>query len=318
MKEVTAIQAKHEDLILIVQVGHFYEVYDHHTYLDEVCSLLNIKLITRKFKRGLVRSAGFPVKEAERYINILVANNKAVGLVDQIGKDSQSLSKREIRGLVRIFSPGTLISQESLTENVFLLAIHASERNVSCAWADITTGEFECASISNISDTLLKVSPKEVLIDQQLESTHEQLFDELLKLSSSLGFKLTVRKSKVSSHSFSDFIKSKSQEKFVEYDSHQKKSGSMILDFVAEMFPGLDSTRNFNVPRHQISNSMILGGSVLKTLELSMNMDGGVKNTLIHTLNKTQTAAGSRLFKSRISNILKIITIMSRVSINRY
>lgn len=36
MKEIIAIQALNPKLILLIQVGHFYEIYDHDLYLSHI------------------------------------------------------------------------------------------------------------------------------------------------------------------------------------------------------------------------------------------------------------------------------------------
>ncbi len=108
-----------EKIIVLMQVGMFYESYSTNTTnttnvddgpnLDEMSKILNI---TKGKKNNAIDNIdetnpyllGFPIAVVDKYINILMANNYNVIIVDQVIK----FGKIE-REVTHIFSPSTFI-----------------------------------------------------------------------------------------------------------------------------------------------------------------------------------------------------------------
>lgn len=227
----------------------------------------------------------------------------SVGIVDQTGLDRLSSSKKLTRSITRIVSPGTLIT-DTQNENSFILSIHELNGDLALAWADITTGEFFISKTIDLYDSLLKIAPREVLIESILKDSRPDLYMESYRASTFLGFKLTENEvntltDKLSKPYFQKFILS-SKESY-QFNSNQVNAGSHILSYIAKMFPLLDHATHFQLPTIFNKETMLLDGTVLNTLEFTRTMDGTKISTLFKSLDKTLTAAGSRLLLSRLS-----------------
>lgn len=265
-----------------------------------------MKIAKRESKHGLLLSAGFPMKELDRYLGILIDNNKSIGIVDQTGTDHLSSSKRLTRSITRIISPGTVLSNTT-SENSFLLSLKESNSSLAIAWADITTAEFYISNTTNLYESLLKIAPKEVLIATDLFISRPDLYKQCLRASLLLGFKLTENNVKQLildlpiNQDFKSLINpSKNSNNF---DSIQVYAATHILAYISKMFPLLNYTTHFQSPTAFTKDKMILDGSVLRTLELTQTIDGLKTNTLFKSIDRTTTASGSRLLLSRLSKM---------------
>ncbi|KAI8610045.1 muts domain V-domain-containing protein [Chytriomyces sp. MP71] len=180
--EVLAVRAKHPQLILLVQVGSFYELYDY--CVDNLDCLADELNLTVSSPPGGPRRAGFPLSQLERYITRISGANglrRPVGIVDQVSRDHTSPGKNFTRAVTRIVTPGTPLPSngEAVSEsreNCFLLSISAlpplgkSESNegacrIGLAWTDINTGEFVMfdSSPSTLSSDLARIAPTEIV-----------------------------------------------------------------------------------------------------------------------------------------------------------
>lgn len=103
-------------LAVLMQVGDFYELYGTDSFGDvpRICQILQI-VCSRKNKHEKCISmtsphfAGFPKHSYEKFVKILLQNNFHIVVVDQ------SDSKKTIREVSRVLSPGTYIDDVSYT-----------------------------------------------------------------------------------------------------------------------------------------------------------------------------------------------------------
>ena len=129
--------------IVLMQKGHFYELYSLTDELVKVCDMLNI-LITRANKKGDQQvtlenpfMAGFQVSSADRFVKILLDNNHTVVIVDEIHKYEGG--KRTItREVSRVVSSSTNIESG---ETVPLMCVYVDKGEMSITWADLSTGK---------------------------------------------------------------------------------------------------------------------------------------------------------------------------------
>jgi len=157
--------------IVLMQKGHFYELYSLTDELVKVCDMLNI-LITRANKKGEQQitidnpyMAGFQVSSADRFIKILLDNNYTVVIVDEIHKYDNE--KRTItREVTRIVSPSTNIES---SETVPLMCIFVDKTEMSITWADLSTGKIGIFTetsydLEKIKNIVSNIKPKEIVI----------------------------------------------------------------------------------------------------------------------------------------------------------
>lgn len=179
-----------ERVIVLCQVGSFYELYDDGTGLVDmkvVSELLQIQ-VTRRNKailevnRSNHLMCGFPDYTLQKFLNILVDNNYTVVVVSQV-----SPPPRPKRAVTQIVSPGTRIEGLSSSnigkyngDSNYLMAIYVNYEDYdfpvgAIAVIDVTTGvsktgEFvngkmgEDIVLEEVIRWVYSFNPKEVII----------------------------------------------------------------------------------------------------------------------------------------------------------
>ena len=116
--------------IVLMQVGMFHEFYGVDNYIEklgyvrEVSDILNIQMTRRDKKvpdnsRKNFLMAGFPTASIDRYVNILLENGYNVVIVDQL-----TPPPNVVRGVTKVYSPGTYIDECRRNDNNYLMTIY--------------------------------------------------------------------------------------------------------------------------------------------------------------------------------------------------
>jgi len=156
--------------LLLFRLGDFYEMFFEDAEVGS--RLLGITLT----KRQDTPMCGIPHHAADNYVGRLLAAGKKVALCDQA--EPAQAGKLVKRRLTRILSPGTTLaaSQLDAVKNHYLCALSLDEAGLHTAWLDLSTGEFRLASDprpENLLPVLTALDPAElVLIEGQLEKWH--------------------------------------------------------------------------------------------------------------------------------------------------
>ncbi len=155
------------DTLLLFRLGDFYELFFEDA--KDASSLLNLALT----KRNEVPMCGMPYHAAPTYIAKLIKAGRRVAICDQTS-DPQP-GKIVSRDITQIISAGT-VSDLDLLESKranYLGAVYASDTKFGFAYADLTTGEFRLAQLSDrqgFLDQMARVGPAELLVsDEQKE-----------------------------------------------------------------------------------------------------------------------------------------------------
>lgn len=126
---------------------------------------------------------GFPLLHLGKHLKVLVQEHKRfVAMCEEFPRYSFWGIKEFDRRVARVITPGTLIDEPFLNqyENNYLLAIsprdahtpHEDVSSVGLAWIDVSTGEFfsKPSTYESLQDELARINPREVVLDQALES----------------------------------------------------------------------------------------------------------------------------------------------------
>jgi DNA mismatch repair protein MutS len=196
---------------VLMQVGHFYEVYAvdnykekiNHENIKHLSEIMNVQL-TRKNKnktennRGNPLMIGINILSAEKYIQILTNQNYTTVLVDQVTEPPEPE-----RRITNIISPGTNITYVSNGDSSNLMVVYIEEVrqiksfketiNIGMSVVDLSIGKtmvyetFSKKDDSSISldDTYRFIqvhNPKEIVIYMNTESITEQKLRSYLEL----------------------------------------------------------------------------------------------------------------------------------------
>lgn len=136
-----------EKMMVLMQVGSFYEIYavkDITTgvvsesliiEVGEICQLTVIQKTINYGENGKIMMAGIPLQQLDKYLNKLLECGFVVPLYGQ-DKDGKKGNKRIPHELLQVYSPGTILSYDTDTSNQIT-------NNMMCVWIEI------CKSIKN-------------------------------------------------------------------------------------------------------------------------------------------------------------------------
>jgi DNA mismatch repair protein MutS len=173
MRQYLEMKGRYPDAILFFQVGDFYEMFFDDA--EEASRLLNLTLTSRNNgEAAQVPLAGVPIKAAQEYVQRLIRLGRRVAICQQVEDASQArgVVRREV---VETVTPGAVLSDALLqaSENNFLAAVAAppDSDSVGLAWADVSTGEFFCASLPRreLASDLQRIDAREILLPRSWE-----------------------------------------------------------------------------------------------------------------------------------------------------
>ena len=278
-----------------MQVGDFYEIYGEA--VESAAKILDIAVTRAPSKapsldapNGTVPMTGFPVRSFDSFLGKLVRAGVSVVVADQvILPDSNRFDRR----VSRIITPGTLVEESLLdrNRNNFILFLDAGCG--SCAWMDISTGDFYIATVAGdaeLSSLLARLKPREVLTETSIDNY--PLLNALVKRSGALL--------RISKEAALDAIE---LDTFAITKSETQVAGK-LLNYVRGALRGtLNSVALKPLRRFAPSQQFLsIDADSFRSLDILAHSSSGSDNpaTLFNTLNECRTALGSRLLTRRL------------------
>ncbi|KAH9944535.1 muts domain V-domain-containing protein [Epithele typhae] len=302
--------------ILLTRVGQFYESYFDQA--KEVAQLLNIKLAKKSWDGQRYCMAGFPIVQLNKYLKVLVQDHRRfVAICEEFPRDPALGAKGGFdRRVVRIVTPGTLIDEPFLNpfENNFLLSITASQAEqgfntpVGLAWIDVSTGEFytKHGALSTLRDDLVRINPKEVVLDQRLSKDDSSAIRQLLSEEGSfVSYAAMPHEPPIEDALLSDGDALNPDDVTAQSDASctlptrssvdETEAIQLLVSFMhthlMEHMPSLISPSP-----ESTTGRMLIDSHTVKALEIRENLgDGGMTGSLLSVIKRTVTSSGTRL-----------------------
>ncbi|MBR5304326.1 MAG: DNA mismatch repair protein MutS [Candidatus Gastranaerophilales bacterium] len=282
LKNYFTIKDKHNDCIVLFQLGTFLEAYFQDAKI--LSKLSGMTLTSRNLCKSTKEIAlcGFHIKHQTAYIKLLLDNNYKVCVCEE-HKDENNEITRKVK---RTYTQGTIIENEFLesAENNYIAAICALNNQMSFSYADVSTGQFykTNGSFEEIKLEIEKIEPNEILIIKN----QKDLFQELIK-----KYNITLLEE--------TFYSKKSEEIIEKYCEYTQKSYCAKLSKIIE---------------YDVKNYLIMDETTRKNLELTRTkMFLKKKGSLLWFLKNTKTPMGARLLKKYLSEpLLSIEKIKER------
>jgi DNA mismatch repair protein MutS len=326
-----------ERLVVVMQVGAFYEMYATTTHgpdIQKVSSLLNI-VCTRKDKNVHKISnknpylAGFPLQTLQKFIQILMNNGYTVIVVEQVTPPPEP--KRDVTG---IYSPGTYIEQMSSPDANNVVCVYVEyEQQLSGIWlpciglssADLSTGHcmvYEaCSTKSDIMYAideayrfLISSNPKEIVFYYKgnksmipVEKVFTLLDIDMGKLFYKGEPNAVMTKIAYQNEVLSKVYKtggmSALEDLNLSKEIYATQSFILLLNYAHEHNEKIIT--NILVPTHFMSEyHLMLGNDAVRQLNIleSDYFDGPNKRikSLFDVVNNTNTAMGRRYLRDRL------------------
>ena len=289
--------------LLLFRLGDFYEMFFEDA---EIASrLLGITLT----KRQDYPMAGIPHHAADNYISKLLTAGKKVAVCDQ--SEPAKAGKLVKRQLTRILSPGTTLaaSQLDAAKNHYLCALTLNDAGLHAAWLDLSTGEFRLATDprpENLLPVLTALDPAElVLIEGQLQkwqaAPHEQHAVHALhqfcapRLCSELpGYHFEVTGG---ARTVMEALGVLNLQGFGLANTHPAlgAAGAVVHYATENLCAKPENLRSLQ--EYRSTRTLLLDPATLRNLEIFQSTRGTREGSLLGAIERTTTAAGSRLLE---------------------
>lgn len=322
MQQYLEIKERYPDSILFFRLGDFYEMF----FEDAIVASRAMEITLTGKSCGLEERApmcGVPYHAADTYIGRLIEKGFKVAICEQVEDPAtaKGIVKREV---VKIVTPGTVLSQTMLKENEnnYLVSVFLDEKKAGIAYCDISTGEIAAMEISgqSLSDKLLneivKLNAREILINASAE-------DNGIPYDPSPAVGVYVSKLKdsyYSQHSTEERIRHQFEVHSLqglgisELGIATKALGALLTYLFETQKQALTHIRALKVV--DTGSHMSLDKATIKNLELTETLfEKNVQGSLLGVLDRTQTAMGARKLKQWIREPLNDIdAIMNRLN----
>ncbi|MCA9514224.1 MAG: DNA mismatch repair protein MutS, partial [Myxococcales bacterium] len=276
MRQYLAAKAEHPDALVLFRMGDFYELFFEDAV--EAARLLELTLTSRNKKDDEpIPMAGVPHHAMAAYVPRLIEAGRKVAICEQM-EDPREAKGIVERAVVRVITPGVVLEDSILDHrsNNYLAAIArgAGDGPVELVWIDVSTGERRGATAPHLAAALGelgRIEPREILVADDDGPLAVAVAHELPGVAVT---RVPPRGDGGAEAMAADYI------------GETQKGGALLLR---------------DLERVELHSSLRLGPMTVRNLELVRTLvDGKRKGSLLHLLDQTRTAMGSRLLKQWI------------------
>ena len=302
MQQYMNIKEEYQDCILFFRLGDFYEMF----FEDAKTASRELELTLTGKNCGLEERApmcGVPFHSADTYIARLVEKGYKVAIGEQMEDPSQTkgIVRREV---IRVITPGTVISQNMLkeTENNYIASVYCSDGKTGLSYCDVSTGEIYAANIpgndsfETLLNELVKINASEILINGEAPVDIEEI-----RLNTNAYFNQMP----------DDYYNERVSEENILRQFKVKallgiglEEGSAAFYALGALLMYLHETQKNSLEHitwlqlYEMGTLMSLDKSTIKNLELTETLfEKKVQGSLLGVLDKTSTAMGGRKLK---------------------
>ncbi|MEH6951537.1 DNA mismatch repair protein MutS [Nitrobacter sp. NHB1] len=311
MEQYLEIKAVNPGLLLFYRMGDFYELFFEDA---EIASrTLGITLTRRGKHQGAdIPMCGVPVERSDDYLHRLIAAGHRVAVCEQM-EDPAAARKRGNksvvrRDVVRLITPGTLTEDTLLDAraNNYLLALARARASsggdrVALAWIDISTAEFmvtECGT-GELAATLARINPNEVIVSDALYGDAD-LGALLRELPSVTPLTRDVFDSATAERRLCDYFAVATMDGLSAMSRPEATAAAAAVTYIDRTQIG--KRPPLSPPSREASGStMAIDPATRANLELTRTLAGERRGSLLDAIDRTTTAAGSRLLAQRLA-----------------
>jgi DNA mismatch repair protein MutS len=311
MEQYSEIKAANPDCLLFYRMGDFYELFFEDA---EVASrALGIVLTKRGKHLGKdIPMCGVPIERADEYLHRLIALGHRVAVCEQL-EDPAEAKKRGAksvvqRDVVRLVTPGTL-TEDSLLDarrNNYLMAIARARSSTEAsqyalAWIDISTAEFrltECDGTA-LAAEIARLEPGEIIVSDALYGDPE-LAPYLRSLPAVTPLARDVFDGATAERRLAAYFAVATTDAFGTFSRLELTAAAACITYVERT--QLGKRLPLSPPAREAAGATLQIDAATRTnLELIRTLSGERRGSLLSAIDRTVTAAGSRLLAQRLS-----------------
>ena len=289
--------------LLLFRLGDFYELFFEDAALAS--RLLGLTLT----KRQETPMAGIPFHAADAYVGKLLAAGRKVAICDQ--QEAARPGKLVRRQVTRILSAGTTLAANQLeaARNHYLAAVSLGPSGLHAAWLDLSTGEFRVATdpkIENLLPVLTALAPAELLvaegeIERWRQAPHEDTARHALQAFAAQRLCTELPASQFAPAAGAPAVMAAlgvlNLQGFGLDANHPGlgPAGALIAYATENLCAKPANLRSLQ--EYRSARTLLLDPATLRNLEIFASGRGGREGSLLAAIDRTATAAGSRLLE---------------------
>jgi DNA mismatch repair protein MutS len=311
MEQYIEIKAANPDCLLFYRMGDFYELFFDDA--ETASRALGIMLTKRgKHLGNDIPMCGVPIERSDEYLHRLIALGHRVAVCEQL-EDPAEARKRGgksvvRRDVVRLVTPGTL-TEDSLLDakrNNYLLALARSrasstEDRFALAWIDISTGEFRVAECERaaLAAEIARIEPGEIVVSDSLYADIE-LAPYLRTLPALTPLTRDVFDGATAERRLASFFGVATTAAFGAFSRIELTAAAAAVTYVERT--QLGKRPPLSVPAREAAGATLaIDQATRSNLELVRTLSGERRGSLLAAIDRTVTAAGSRLLAQRLA-----------------
>jgi DNA mismatch repair protein MutS len=313
MEQYIEIKAANPDCLLFYRMGDFYEMFFDDA---EVASRALGIVLTKRGKHlgNDIPMCGVPIERADEYLHRLIALGHRVAVCEQL-EDPAEAKKRGAksvvrRDVVRLVTPGTL-TEDSLLDanrNNYLAAIARAKSSApgedsrfALACLDISTGEFRLTECNHLglAAEVARIDPGEVIVSDALYGDPE-LAPFLRTLAAVTPLPPDVFDGASAERRLASYFAVATTEAFGSFSRLELTAAAACVTYVERTQIGKRPPLSPPV-REAAGATLIIDAATRANLELMRTLAGERRGSLLAAIDRSVTAAGSRLFAQRLA-----------------
>ena len=311
MEQYIEIKTANPDCLLFYRMGDFYELF----FDDAEIASRALGIVLTKRGKHLGRDipmCGVPIERADEYLHRLIVLGHRVAVCEQL-EDPAEARKRGAksvvrRDVVRLVTPGTLTEDTLLDarRNNYLLAVararaSSDEDSFALAWIDISTGEFhvgECGR-ATLAAEIARIEPGEIIVSDAFYSDHE-FAPYLRSLPAVTPLTRDVFDGATAERRLALFFGVATTASFGAFSRLELTAAAAVVTYVERTQVGKRPPLSPPV-RQAAGATLAIDQATRSNLELIRTLGGERRGSLLAAIDRTVTAAGSRLLAQRLA-----------------
>jgi len=310
MRQYAEQKAEAPDALLLFRMGDFYELF--YEDAETAAHVLGLTLTSRgKDRAGQpIPLAGIPHHALENYLPKLVQAGFKVAISEQVEdpKQAKGVVKRRI---VRIVTPGTLTEDALLDRRAdnYLACVCRQAGRCGLAFVELSTGAFWVQDLEDrhLADELVRLAPAELLLPEPRIDRPDPVLSHLETLTGPGQALADLAVSRRPTHLFDPY---QAQQTLLKHFGVATLEGfgfdrmdpslcaaAVIIDYLRET-QKTSLQHIVRLARRQSDAFMLIDQATWRSLEIERTLRTGVAGgTLVHAVDRTQTAMGARCLR---------------------
>ena len=312
MEQYRAVKQQHPEDLLMFRLGDFYELFFGDAEL--AARELEITLTSREAGNNQrVPMCGVPYHAVDGYISRLIAKGYRVAICEQVEdpKEAKGIVRREV---VRVVTPGTILSEAALAErgNNYLALLVEIGDELALTAVDISTGEFFWTLFTgadrypSMLNQLSRLTPSEIVLTGKLDRWEDvERFLQTRLTDCTITNFVSDDPEMLQSLPARHFSPAEIPAEVAAFSAI-----AHLLDYLHQTLKS-ELTHVNRLTRFRLQDVLMIDATTLRNLEIVRNMrENGKRGSLLGVLDFTVTAMGGRMLRqwleSPLVNLLEL------------